>query len=110
MIRHNDPDKYKCDICNERYGSGISLKMHKRRQHEPNLIEYLCPFEGCGKSFKMEVNLNGHIKQVHTKDEILRQCPHCSHTCYKIKNLQKHLWRIHQIKQRDHRVFGKKNS
>ncbi|XP_055635967.1 zinc finger protein ZFP2-like isoform X2 [Toxorhynchites rutilus septentrionalis] len=71
---HENPDKYRCDICGEVYQF---LEKHKFKDHEREaetvLKSYSC--EHCGKMFRCEGNLKYHIDCVHgVKDVVCDVC------------------------------------
>ncbi|XP_055614232.1 zinc finger protein ZFP2-like, partial [Uranotaenia lowii] len=72
---HENPDKYKCDICGE---VNQFLERHKFKVHGNNVEksdEKTFGCEHCGKMFRCESNLKNHIERVHAiKDEVCDIC------------------------------------
>lgn len=110
LLRHTNPDKFKCNVCEERFVNKKSLSQHMQRKHDDQPKEKLyCPHEDCDKFYYIEVNLKSHIQRVHNSPKninIPQNCPECKFTANSMKNLQRHMWRVHKIKQRNHRVFS----
>ncbi|XP_055644769.1 zinc finger protein 708-like [Toxorhynchites rutilus septentrionalis] len=67
---HENPDKYRCDICGEVYQF---LEKHKFKVHgreaETDDKSYSC--EHCGKMFRCETNLKNHIDRVHGVKDVM---------------------------------------
>lgn len=110
LLRHTNPDKFKCDVCEERFVNAKSLSQHMQRKHDDDKPkeELHCPYEDCDKFYFIEANLKSHIRRVHNspRPNIPQNCSECKFTANSTKNLQRHMWRVHKVKQRNHRVFS----
>ncbi|XP_065075817.1 zinc finger protein 93-like [Ochlerotatus camptorhynchus] len=72
---HENPDRYRCDVCGEvnQFLERHKFKVHGNREPESNEKNYGC--EHCGKMFRCETNLKNHIDRVHgVKDVICEIC------------------------------------
>lgn len=102
--RHTDPERFKCSICGERYGNLKSLSNHFTRVHNEQKEKLEC--SQCDKFYYTDTALKSHVRRVHTKSkrEDSVDCSLCNFSTNSIKNLQRHLWRVHKIRQRNYRV------
>ncbi|XP_055550578.1 zinc finger protein 678-like [Wyeomyia smithii] len=65
---HENPERYRCDICGEVFQF---LEKHKFKAHgqtEPQEKNYSC--EHCGKMFRCVLNLRNHIDRVHAIKDV----------------------------------------
>ncbi|KAI3604052.1 c2h2 conidiation transcription factor [Moniliophthora roreri] len=68
MYDRNDPDsvsnaKHQCRFCGKRFSrpSGLEIHMTTHTGEKP----YVCPEEGCGRSFSVRSNMRRHVRIVH---------------------------------------------
>ncbi|KAI0699257.1 hypothetical protein BC835DRAFT_1268071 [Cytidiella melzeri] len=58
------PGRYECNCCGKGFTRPSSLKIHMNTHTGEK--PYVCPFEGCGRSFSVQSNMRRHSR-VHTK-------------------------------------------
>lgn len=72
--RHLNIRPFECDKCDQKFYTRLQL-----RRHEPSHVTerqwFLCPVEGCGKSYNQLSCLKYHEKQKHSEPTL--KCPHC---------------------------------
>nr|XP_029719022.1 zinc finger protein 665-like [Aedes albopictus] len=73
---HENPDRYRCDICGEvnQFLERHKAKVHGNREPESDEKNYGC--EHCGKMFRCETNLKNHIDRVHGLKDVM--CDICN--------------------------------
>jgi len=69
LIKHEDPDRFKCHVCDKRLNSKRSLRNHLKT-HEEN-IEKQFGCEQCPKSYQLEETLIQHQRQVHGESYLI---------------------------------------
>lgn len=110
LLRHTNPDKFKCAICNDRFVNARSLSQHIQRKHNQPKEKLYCTHDGCDKFYYIDANLKSHIRRAHSiarpEENVEQNCPECKFSANSTKNLQRHMWRVHKIKQRNRRVFS----
>ena len=57
----NDPNPFKCELCEKSFNNNFKLKRHKERVHEGIKL----PCELCGKMYSCHKALKNHNKSVH---------------------------------------------
>jgi KRAB domain-containing zinc finger protein len=87
LIHEKDPYKFECDICNAKFQTAYSVKVHKASHGPP---KFFCTI--CSRGFKTNNVLKMHIKNIHeSTGERNVKCPKCP-AAYKNKNgLKSHL-------------------
>ncbi|KAL9538126.1 hypothetical protein MBANPS3_011179 [Mucor bainieri] len=71
-------------------------KKYKKTSSEPDVKQFLCEYDDCGKLFKRSEHLKRHIKSIHTKEKPY-SCPYkdCGKSFARTDNLSQHI-RIHR--------------
>ncbi|KAI0785616.1 hypothetical protein C8Q75DRAFT_794569 [Abortiporus biennis] len=59
------PHRYECSYCGKGFTRPSSLKIHINTHTGEK--PYVCPFEGCGRSFSVQSNMRRHAR-VHTRN------------------------------------------
>ena len=89
-----------CKICNKRFVSKGTLKIHTKRVHDPKFKEVenakvrVC--ELCGKTFP-EANYNYHLRYMHGSDQV--QCSECDKVFNHKLRLAIHIRQAHRKQQ-----------
>ncbi|KAM3955415.1 uncharacterized protein ACR2FA_010686 [Aphomia sociella] len=90
---HRNERPFQCDICNTSFGTNSSLKRHIKVSHSTSK-PHVC--STCHRSFVSELILERHERRAHGDPEdfkfICKQCP-CRYM--KLKDLQKHVYKVH---------------
>lgn len=98
MKYHQNPDQFKCDLCEENCLNHRDLLLHKRAKHLDLLESFPC--ETCGKVFAVRGQLKAHIL-THFPDELKKfRCEYCSKGFNCKSTLVAHVKAIH-TKQAD---------
>ena len=75
---HSNSKSYICDTCFDVFQTSSGLKKHKISSHENNKT-FEC--DKCDKGFNFKLNLNNHIKRMHSTveaDEGKNKCNTCN--------------------------------
>jgi hypothetical protein len=118
LIRHTDPDRFKCDICQKRVVDERTLFFHRKTHEADERRPFPC--DECGRSYKLQKTLKSHIRTAHSElifiDDLLETdlqisavqpaatCQICSFSGNK-ENVRRHESRVHQIKRQRKCVF-----
>ena len=84
---------FKCKECDRAFGSKQALNYHIDSYHEEVDLGLLCGI--CEKTFKMDQNLDQHMREVHS--EISLECDLCFSTFTRQSNLNHHYKVVHDI-------------
>ncbi|KAK9900265.1 hypothetical protein P389DRAFT_207800 [Cystobasidium minutum MCA 4210] len=88
LVHEQDSGAYKCEQCDAAFNKHNKLREHVAKDHMPEGTKpFICPEEGCGKSFRTGSKLRTHSK-IHDKNRYV--CMHPSHLAAEVpeKNLQ----------------------
>jgi len=98
--------KFVCDYenCNYRSNKKSNMEMHKESVHMN--VKYACP--ECGKNLSSKVNLNSHVKNVHSKKmvggvlekssfQLSFKCRLCDYTTNRALHLDRHILSVHSV-------------
>lgn len=94
--KEKKPTSKLCKYCEKRYPTTKALKIHYKATHKGKPLE--CPT--CGKVFKVLANFKKH-KLIHLpKSERPHKCPHCESRFVGAGQLNIHIQRLHDVKER----------
>lgn len=92
IVHNQNPDVlFKCNECSRAFGSKQALNYHIKTYHEEIDLGLMC--EICEKTFKMDHNLDQHMREVHS--EISYECGLCISTFSRQSNLNHHYKIVH---------------
>ncbi|XP_053346943.1 general transcription factor IIIAa [Clarias gariepinus] len=82
--------RVQCDVCKKVFRDGWFLKQHQRVHSEARLV-FLCPRDGCTRSYTTAFNLQSHILSFHEQERAF-SCTHpdCTKTFSMKQSLQRH--------------------
>nr|XP_049707252.1 zinc finger and SCAN domain-containing protein 2 isoform X1 [Helicoverpa armigera] len=90
---HRNERPYSCDICNTAFGTNSSLKRHLKVSHSTSK-PHQCTV--CHRNFSTESIRDRHESRVHGKPEDFKfPCKQCTCKYLKLKDLQKHVYKMH---------------
>ncbi|PZC71726.1 hypothetical protein B5X24_HaOG212581 [Helicoverpa armigera] len=90
---HRNERPYSCDICNTAFGTNSSLKRHLKVSHSTSK-PHQCTV--CRRNFSTESIRDRHESRVHGKPEDFKfPCKQCACKYLKLKDLQKHVYKMH---------------
>ncbi|KAJ8706384.1 hypothetical protein PYW08_011010 [Mythimna loreyi] len=90
---HRNERPYTCDICNTSFGTNSSLKRHVKVSHN-TAKPYQCSV--CRRNFSTESIRDRHELRLHGNPEDFKfPCKQCSCKYLKLKDLQKHVYKMH---------------
>ncbi|CAK1546523.1 unnamed protein product [Leptosia nina] len=99
---HRNEKPFTCDICNSSFGTNSSLKRHLKVSHNATK-PYEC--RTCHRCFMQESIRDRHELRLHSDPEDFKfPCKLCSSKFIELKDLKKHLYKVHP------KVKRKKNS
>ena len=78
--------KHVCTDCGEKFAFPSELKNHRASHIDDR--GFKCMYGNCGKTFKVENELNKHVKK---HSGVVWSCDCCTYTTDDFRNLQKHL-------------------
>ncbi len=90
---HQKIKKFTCDVCGVSFYSKYELKVHAPRHK----IERPFHCDQCPKTFKSDYSLKGHFRIYH--QERNHVCDICGKSYYLIKELNRHIQRMHENPQ-----------
>jgi hypothetical protein len=118
LLRHTDPDRFKCDICQKRVVDARTLFLHRKTHESDGRRPFPC--DECGRAYKLQKTLNSHIRTAHSEFifigelfqtdlkisavQQLATCRICPFSGNK-ENVRRHESRVHQIKRPRKCVF-----
>jgi len=92
------PKPYKCEICGAEFKRKQYLTLHMDRHEEKeNRKLFICPIDGCNKTFTRKSNLITHIKTIHEETQKYC-CPVCNKYFLYESLLKKHMEHSHDPK------------
>ncbi|CAL1542174.1 unnamed protein product [Lymnaea stagnalis] len=91
---HKGEKRYMCEECGQRFNCQVSRKNHMKIHSSLRELPYVCPEEGCGKTFRESGSLKAH-QNSHTKPSHL--CTQCGKV-YKF-SVSKHRCKVEQPEQ-----------
>lgn len=74
MRRHLNVRPFECDKCDLKFSTRLQLQRHEPK-HAKEHEWFLCPVDGCGKSYSQMCHLKYHEKQKHSEPTF--KCSHC---------------------------------
>ena len=80
-------------FCENAYTTSDQLRIHVRIKHA-GLKNHECI--ECGKEFGRRKTLNAHIKNMHSRERKLEQCPFCDKELKDYHYMQRHIRTIHE--------------
>ncbi|CAH0601940.1 unnamed protein product [Chrysodeixis includens] len=99
---HRNERPYQCDICNTSFGTNSSLKRHIKVSHN-TAKPHQCSI--CRRNFSTESIRDRHELRVHGNPEDFKfPCKQCSCKYLKLKDLQKHIYKMHPKGKRKKKV------
>ncbi|XP_062538418.1 transcription factor grauzone-like [Armigeres subalbatus] len=88
--RLQDPNCFKCDICNKSFVNSRGIRRHKEEMHVPDELRiYGC--DRCPKRFTKKSQLAYHLKGHDTLDNESAKCPQCERTFQTESQLKVHI-------------------
>ncbi|KAG5680416.1 hypothetical protein PVAND_009924 [Polypedilum vanderplanki] len=96
LIYHSDDPKYKCAECGRMFYENKKLLDH---QSVHKTLEFPCIH--CDKSFRLETQLNYHLKKVHFKEKLTFKCELCLTTFTRKSTYRDHALRQHKELSQD---------
>ncbi|XP_022824249.1 zinc finger protein 286A-like [Spodoptera litura] len=95
---HRNERPFTCDICNTSFGTNSSLKRHVKVSHNTSK-PYQCSV--CHRNFITESIRDRHEQRLHGNPEDFKfPCKLCSSKYLKMKDLQKHVYKMHPKSKR----------
>lgn len=91
MILHSDAE-FRCDQCDYVTKKKVLLNRHSLTQHS-NARPFKCPFDLCGRDFKMKRSLTVHIAQHGSTTKY--KCPFCDRSFNSSTNFYAHRKSLH---------------
>uniref|UniRef100_A0A2A4J5J9 C2H2-type domain-containing protein n=1 Tax=Heliothis virescens TaxID=7102 RepID=A0A2A4J5J9_HELVI len=90
---HRNERPFVCDICNTAFGTNSSLKRHLKVSHSTSK-PHQCSI--CHRNFSTESIRDRHESRLHGKPEDFKfPCKQCACKYLKLKDLQKHVYKMH---------------
>ncbi|XP_022122423.2 zinc finger protein Xfin isoform X2 [Pieris rapae] len=98
---HRNEKPFTCDICNSSFGTNSSLKRHLKVSHNTTK-PYEC--QTCHRCFMQESIRDRHELRLHSNPEDFKYpCKLCSSKFIEMKDLKKHLYKVHpKVKRKKH--------
>ncbi|CAH4036330.1 unnamed protein product [Pieris brassicae] len=98
---HRNEKPFTCDICNSSFGTNSSLKRHLKVSHNTTK-PYEC--RTCHRCFMQESIRDRHEVRLHSNPEDFKYpCKLCSSKFIEMKDLKKHLYKVHpKVKRKKH--------
>ncbi|XP_050678259.1 zinc finger protein 510-like [Leptidea sinapis] len=90
---HRNERPFECEICNTRFGTNSSLKRHLKVSHNTSK-----PFECsvCHRCFISEAIRDRHEERAHSSpDDFKFRCTECPGKYLRMKDLRKHIYKVH---------------
>ncbi|KAH8409031.1 hypothetical protein KR009_005462 [Drosophila setifemur] len=88
--------RHRCEHCESCYDKPSDLKQHIEAKHKDSQAAFICPEEGCSKSYSYERNLRQHVLTAHSGRRFECQALECGRCFSSAQNLSKHLLRGHK--------------
>ncbi|XP_058460589.1 transcription factor grauzone-like [Malaya genurostris] len=94
VIRHKDPNAFKCSICSKSYSNSAGLSLHMIKHDSPESFVHKC--DKCNRSFAKKFQLNAH--QIHhmAKEDKKYICTACGQAYASASLLNVHIRLRHQ--------------
>jgi len=102
-FHHINGKTFTCELCGKLFYTSSNLANHKNSHGER---KYVCPWDGCGKSFLLNNILQRHIV-VHTGDKNF-ECDQCGKCFGRQSGLARHMDRHNGVKRAECEVCQKK--
>ncbi|XP_047513741.1 zinc finger protein 26-like isoform X2 [Pieris napi] len=98
---HRNEKPFTCDICNSSFGTNSSLKRHLKVSHNTTK-PYEC--RTCHRCFMQESIRDRHELRLHSNPEDFKYpCKLCTSKFIEMKDLKKHLYKVHpKVKRKKH--------
>jgi len=91
----NHGEEFQCDFCERTFKHKASRRSHIAEHHKNE--KHMC--EQCPKIFNTKVAVQTHLRKTHAKQPYKFPCTHCSKGAMTEEGLQKHIIKMHEIKQ-----------
>ena len=87
---------FRCDECDDEFGSNFNLLRHRRKMHHVVLFnKFVCPVSQCPFTTDREIPLKIHIRKAHSSKD--NNCSQCDYLCSSISGLRKHMINVHGV-------------
>ncbi|XP_058834935.1 transcription factor grauzone-like [Topomyia yanbarensis] len=94
VIRHRDPNAFKCTVCNKSYSNSASLNLHMANHGSPEAFVHKC--DRCDRSFTKKFQLNAHQLHHISKEDKKYICTVCEKAYATTSLLNVHIRLRHQ--------------
>ena len=96
-ICHNDLKPFQCNLCEFATKLKPRLETHQNNKHF-KLSDHKC--ETCGRTFRMKMSMERHIKVIHEKEKrIVIKCESCAFSTIHRSSMNRHIKSHHKAKE-----------